>query len=113
MASKTRIIIQAISGQKIWLSRKRLKNDFWFISLLCGSQAVSDCRSNRIAYYPAMIVKDILTVIASRCLFFALTARQSIRNDEVFNDQLCFSTGSGKAFAIPLPDTTKFMHAEV
>jgi len=60
-----------------------------------------------------MIVVEIFTITASKCLFFTLAASQSIRNDEVFNDPLRFSAGSGMASAMPLPVTTKFYPAEL
>ena len=62
---------------------------------------------------PAIIVMELVTITASKCLFFTLAASQSIRNDEVFNDPLRFYAGSGMASALPLPVNTKFVHAEV
>jgi len=60
-----------------------------------------------------MIVMELVTITASKRLFFTLATSQSIRNDAVLNDPLRFSAGSGKASALPLPVTTKFVHAEV
>jgi len=86
MASKTRIMIQATSGKKTWLSRNRRNNDFWFMSLLlcCGSESdrntffsvtalASDCRLIPNNHYFKMYVfllpvRPSETVRASRFL---------------------------------------------
>lgn len=64
-------------------------------------------------YCPVMIVMELITITASKCLFFTLTTRQPMRNDEVFNDPLRFSAGSGRALAMSLPVNTRFTHTEV